>query len=62
LPETADGLCAVARSLGADTGEILIDKRTTETEIKRLSTNSDLARYRILRNQLQEAASEGGLG
>src|SRR6516165_901113 len=48
LPETADELCAVARSLGADTGEIRIGKRATETEIKRLSTSGDLARYRIL--------------
>jgi len=48
LPETADELCAVARSLGADTGEIRIGKRATETEIKRLSASGDLARYRIL--------------
>jgi CHAT domain-containing protein len=48
LPETADELCAVARSLGADTGEIRIGKLATETEIKRLSTSGDLARYRIL--------------
>jgi hypothetical protein len=31
LPETADELCAVARSLGADTGEIRVGKRATET-------------------------------
>jgi CHAT domain-containing protein/tetratricopeptide (TPR) repeat protein len=48
LPETADELCTVARSLGADTGEIRIGKRATETEIKRLSTSGDLAHYRIL--------------
>src|SRR5262249_56686054 len=48
LPETADELCAVARSLSADTGEIRIGKRATETEIKRLSKSGDLARYRIL--------------
>ena len=48
LPETADELCAVARSLGADTGEIRIGKSATETEIKRLSTGGNLARYRVL--------------
>jgi CHAT domain-containing protein len=48
LPETADELCAVARSLDADTGEIRIGKYATETEIKRVSTSGDLARYRIL--------------
>jgi CHAT domain-containing protein/tetratricopeptide (TPR) repeat protein len=48
LPETADELCAVARRLGADTGEIRIGKRATEIEIKRLSRGGDLARYRIL--------------
>jgi CHAT domain-containing protein/tetratricopeptide (TPR) repeat protein len=48
LPETADELCAVARSLGADTGEIRIGKRFTETEVKRLSMSGELASYRIL--------------
>jgi len=48
LPETADELCSVARSLGADTREIRIGERATESEIKRLSTSGDLARYRIV--------------
>jgi len=48
LPETADELCAVARVVGADTGEIRIGKRATETEIKRLSASGELARYRIM--------------
>jgi CHAT domain-containing protein len=48
LPETADELCAVARSLGAETGEIRVGKRFTETEVKRLSMSGELARYRIL--------------
>ena len=48
MPETADELCAVARSLGADPDEIRIGNSATETEIKRLSTAGNLARYRIL--------------
>jgi CHAT domain-containing protein len=48
LPKTADELCAVARSLDADTSEIRIGKRATETEVKRRSMSGELARYRIL--------------
>jgi CHAT domain-containing protein len=48
LPETADEVCEVARSIGADVSDIRIGARATETEIKRLSAAGDLARYRIL--------------
>ena len=48
LPETADELCTVARSVGADVGELRIGARATETEIKRLSENGALAQYRIV--------------
>jgi CHAT domain-containing protein len=48
LPETADEVCAVARSLGADVTEMRIGARATETEVKRLSTSGELAKYRIL--------------
>ena len=48
LPETADELCAVARSVGADMSEIRIGARATETEIKRLSRAGELAGYRML--------------
>lgn len=48
LPETADELCAVARDLGADAGEMRLGARATETEIKALSEAGALARYRIV--------------
>jgi tetratricopeptide (TPR) repeat protein/CHAT domain-containing protein len=48
LPETADELCAVARDLGADVGEVRIGARATEREIKALSASGRLADYRIL--------------
>jgi CHAT domain-containing protein len=48
VSETADELCAVARSLVADAGEIRIGKRATETKIKRLSASDQLPRYRTM--------------
>ena len=48
LPETADELCAVARDIGADAGEIHLGARATEAEVKRLSETSALAQYRVV--------------
>jgi CHAT domain-containing protein/tetratricopeptide (TPR) repeat protein len=48
LPETADEVCDVARSIGADVSEMRIGARANETEIKRLSSSGELAKYRIL--------------
>jgi CHAT domain-containing protein/Flp pilus assembly protein TadD len=48
LPETADELCAVARDVGANTGDIYLGARATESEVKRLSETGQLATYRIL--------------
>jgi CHAT domain-containing protein len=48
LPETADEVCEVARSLGADVRIMRIGARATETEVKRLSETGELANYRIL--------------
>lgn len=48
LPETADEVCEVARSVGADVADMRIGARATETELKRLSDAGDLVRYRIL--------------
>jgi CHAT domain-containing protein/tetratricopeptide (TPR) repeat protein len=48
LPETADELCAVARDLGVSGEDIRLGQRATETEIKRLSTEGELSKYRLL--------------
>ena len=48
LPETADELCAVARDLGADAGEMRLGARATERELKALSDKGALAKYGIL--------------
>jgi tetratricopeptide (TPR) repeat protein len=48
LPETAAELCAVARDLKADTVEIRLGARATESEVKRLSANGELAKYRLI--------------
>ncbi len=48
LPETADELCAVARDLNADPGEIYLGARATEREVERLSESGQLAQYRIV--------------
>ncbi len=48
LPETRDELCAVARDLGADPGEMRLGARATEREVKDLSASGALAGYRIV--------------
>ncbi len=48
LPETAKELCAVARDVQADPGEIRLGERATEREVKRLSETGQLAQYRIV--------------
>ena len=48
LHETADELCAVARDIGADVGEMRLGARATEREVKAMSENGKLAQYRIL--------------
>jgi CHAT domain-containing protein len=48
LPETADELRAVARTLGVGGEEIRLGERATEAEIKRLSAAGGLAEYRLI--------------
>lgn len=48
LPETADELCEVARSVGGNVERVRIGSRATETEVKRLSSSGELAKYKIL--------------
>lgn len=48
LPETADELCEVARSVGGSVANVRIGARATEAEVKRLSSSGELAKYRIL--------------
>jgi CHAT domain-containing protein/tetratricopeptide (TPR) repeat protein len=48
LPETADELCAVAGDLGASDKDVWLGNRATEAEIKRLSEEGELAKYRII--------------
>jgi len=48
LPETADELCTVARLLGAPETSVYLGERATETALKALSANGELARARIV--------------
>src|SRR5262249_7090715 len=48
LPETANELCAVARSLGVPESEIRLGSRASEGEVKGLSGSGALAAYRIV--------------
>jgi CHAT domain-containing protein/tetratricopeptide (TPR) repeat protein len=49
LPETVNELCDVARHLGVDPStHLYLGARATETQIKALSNNGMLARYRII--------------
>ena len=51
LPETADELCAVAKSLGAlgrEADTVWLGARATEANLKALSRAGTLARYRVL--------------
>ena len=47
-PRPPDELCAVARDVHADPGEIRLGARATEREVKRLSESGELAQYRIV--------------
>ena len=48
LPETANELCTVAENVGAAPSDVWLGARATETEVKRLSSAGELARYRIV--------------
>jgi CHAT domain-containing protein len=48
LPETADELCAVARSLGVPESDIWLGARANERDVRRLSNSGELATYRIV--------------
>ena len=49
LPETADELCAVAQDVKAVVArDIRLGAKATEREIKRLSTNGELGKYRMV--------------
>jgi CHAT domain-containing protein len=48
LPETADEVCEVSRVLGGSNEAVLLGAAATETAIKRLSTEGQLAQYRVL--------------
>ncbi len=48
LPETANELCAVARGLHADAGDVYLGARATEHKVKALSASGALAQYRIV--------------
>jgi CHAT domain-containing protein/Tfp pilus assembly protein PilF len=48
LPETADELCAVAKSLAAGESAVYLGAKATEQTVKRLSMDGRLARARII--------------
>jgi CHAT domain-containing protein/tetratricopeptide (TPR) repeat protein len=48
LPETADELCAVGRSVNADMADIRLGASANERDIKALSERGELARYRMV--------------
>jgi CHAT domain-containing protein/tetratricopeptide (TPR) repeat protein len=48
LPDTADELCEVARRLGVPESEVLLGTSATETRLKQLSEQGQLANYAIL--------------
>ena len=48
LPETADELCAVARSAGADIRNLHLGEAATEARVKEMSANGTLAKYKML--------------
>ncbi len=47
LPETADELCAIARTLGAPGGAVKLGAEATETKLKAASESGALARARV---------------
>ena len=48
LPETADEICAIAKALDADPGDMRLGSHATESELKSLSANGQLSKYRIV--------------
>ena len=48
LPETADELCAVAKSLKASPEDVFLGERATETTFKNLNKAGSLANYRVI--------------
>lgn len=50
LPETADELCSVARSRGLANPDkaVFLGARATETQVKKLSADGTLARYKVV--------------
>jgi CHAT domain-containing protein len=48
LPETTDELCAVARTLGAETTTVHLGERATERAVKALSRDGTLANSRVV--------------
>ncbi len=48
LPETAEELCAVAKALGADPGDIHLGARATIPELARLNGEGLLSAYRVV--------------
>jgi len=48
LPETADELCDVAQSSGADEGAVYLGEKATERTIKALSADGTLAQARVV--------------
>ncbi len=48
LPETAEEVCAVGSLLGAGEADIHLAARATESQLKRLSADGQLAKYRIV--------------
>jgi len=48
LHDTADELCAVAKALNVDPGDVSLGAAATEANIKRLNSEGRLAQYRVL--------------
>jgi CHAT domain-containing protein/tetratricopeptide (TPR) repeat protein len=48
LPETADELCAVARSTGAADGAVYLGEKASEVTVKALSANGALAQAKVV--------------
>ena len=48
LPETADELCAVAKSMGASQDAVYLGQKASETTIKAVSANGTLAAARVV--------------
>ena len=48
LPETADELCEVAKSLKASPEDVFLGERATETSFKKLNRSGRLADYRVI--------------